>query len=138
MKNLSRTLFMLACFTAITLSVGSCNITPTPDEDDNAALVGTKWYNNDNSLGLEFDELDEVFFYLDRALTGSGVYEYHKSSGIINFEAFNCIGNPGQEIFEGRTCLIQITDAEVTGKDMKVYFHELSETEEYYMQLHKK
>ena len=137
MKCLTRALLFLISFTTITFSVGSCTIVPT-NEKDNASLVGTKWYNNDNSLGLEFGNYDEVFFYLDQEPVGSGIYEYNKSSGKIIFETFNCIGNSGQEIFEGRTCTIQITDAQITGQDMKVYFHELSETEEYYMQLHKK
>ena len=140
MKNFLSILLLLATATSMMLCASSCSeLTGGDDENANATLYGTKWYNGDSSLGLEFEKSDFAYFYLDSEALGSGLFSYNASSGKITFEVFHVIaGDPSQEIFEGRSVNIIITDAEVKGNDMKVYFHELSDSETYYMALHKK
>lgn len=140
MKQILRTLFMLAFAGVLIMSVSSCSTLSDDVEGDNAKLYGTKWFNNEGSLGLEFESSDYAYFYYYSEPLGSGEFEYHASSGTIVFDSFWAIaGDPSQEIFEGRAIHIKITDAVLEGtRTMKVYFHESSNTDEYYMVLHKR
>lgn len=139
MKQILRTLFMLAFAGVLIMTTGSCSIVPD-DDSDNAKLYGTKWYNNEGSLGLEFLSSDWVYFYYYTHCLGSGEFMYDASSETIVFDAFFAIASdPSQVIIESHPIDFKITDAVLDGKStMKVYFHELSETEEYYMVLHKR
>jgi len=138
MKTTTRSFMMLASVVALLFASCACSdVFKEDDSNDNVKLFGTKWFSKEGDMGLEFTRGNKVFFILDAEDVGSGTFEYYTSTGIITFDAFNVVGRSGQELFEGRTIQIQITDAEVSGKSMKVYFHELSETEEYYMTLYK-
>lgn len=140
MKHIIRAFSLLAFAGAMIMSASACSAMIGDTDGDNAKLYGTRWFNNAGSLGLEFVDSDYAYFYYYSHALGSGEFDYNASAGTIVFDSFSAIAtDPDQQIFEGRAITITITDAVLEGNStMKVYFHELSETEEYYMVLHKR
>ena len=131
-----RSIIIITVMSVLLLGLSACG--PDIDDDnDNHKLFGTEWVSEHGTFAMTFEESDMAFFYMDSDLVGSGLYEYHASEGVIYFDVFNVIDD-SHEIFEGRWVSIVITDAEVSGKEMTVYFHELSDEEEYYITLFKK
>ena len=134
--HLFRPILGIAIVSVLLLGLTACN--PDIDYDgDNYKLFNTEWVSEYGTYAMTFEEPDYAFFYMDGDLIGSGQFEYYAADGVIDFDVFNVISND-HEIFEGRMLSIVITDAEVAGNTMSVFFHELADDEEYYFELFKK
>ena len=134
--HLLRSVLSIAVVSVLLLGLTACD--PDIDNDgDNYKLFNTEWVSEYGTYAMTFEEPDYAFFYIEGDLEGSGEFEYDASKGIINFDVFHVISND-HEIFEGRMLSIVITDAEVSGNMMSVFFHELADDEEYYIELFKK
>ena len=139
MKRITCTLILLISFLALSLTANSCHPDSGNNKNSSDKLIGTKWYNSDGSLGLEFEDNDWAFFYYDSQVAGSGTFVYDASKGRVDFDSFIVIGEIGQEIFAGRTMKIVFTFAVIeNGNTMYANFHELDDTEVYHMTLTKR
>ncbi|MBR3744316.1 MAG: hypothetical protein IKN31_04315 [Bacteroidales bacterium] len=131
-----RPILRLAIVSVLLLGLSACD-PDIYDDNDNSKLFGTEWVSEHGTFAMTFEEPDWAGFYMDGDLLGSGLYEYNAKEGVITFDVFNVIDD-SHEIFEGRWVKIVITDAEVSKKEMTIYFHELADDEEYYIELFKK
>lgn len=131
-----RPILRLAIVSVLLLGLSACD-PDIYDDNDNSKLFGTEWVSEHGTFAMTFEEPDWAGFYMDGDLLGSGLYEYNAKEGVITFGVFNVIDD-SHEIFEGRWVKIVITDAEVSKKEMTIYFHELADDEEYYIEFFKK
>lgn len=98
------------------------------ETDDNDLLVNSEWTTKDSTQGLKFFDNGKVLFFWTIA-NGTGTYSYDASTQYIIFSNFT---------LTAQGVISEFTSAEILGDDtMKLYWHEVGNSENYYMMLYK-
>ena len=131
-----RPILRLAIVSVLLFGLSACD-PDIYDDNDNSKLFGTEWVSEHGTFAMTFAEPDWAYFHMEGDNIGNGIFEYDAAKGIITFDQFHVISNT-HEIFEGYMLNITITDAEVNRNKMTIYFHQIGDEDEYYIDLYKK
>ena len=146
MKPIFRSLLMLASAAALLFSVNSCFLPYDYADNDNSELYNTYWYSADGiqcitfyRLGDSLNDGDYASLYYGSELVGSGLFEYDDPSGMVTFDSFFLSpAYPGQPTIAGNSLSVEITDARIVSDGvMNLYWHEIYDSREYYLELYR-
>ena len=113
--------FLGACLLLFTSCWGLLN--------DNYQLYGSEWSTEDTAQGLKFYNDDSVLFFWELGRQ-AGTYDYNASIGIVELSGLHVT-------LLGETA--EFTAAEVFNDGtMKLYWHYLGQSENYYTLLYKR
>lgn len=116
--------------TILLLSIASCseieNVVP---QNDNAVFYGSEWSTEDETEGLKFFEDNSVLFFHPSG-RGAGTFKYDKQSGSITL--YNLSTTISGKTAEFTSAIMQ------SDGTMKLYWHVLGASDNYYMVLYKR
>lgn len=122
------------CILVLTLLLASCTgLSDMKQPNDNAIFYNTEWSTNDNTEGLKFFS-DDTVMYFAKNETKTGTFKYYPPDesidvGLISFDGLTLTGNPPAEI---------TTAGLETTTSLKVIWHKLGESKNYYMMMYKR
>ena len=125
MKRLLQIVLLITCFI---LQLSSCSSLFEP-ANDNAQLYGSEWSTSSEDEGLKFYK-DNSVLYFSSYNRGSGMFEYDAASGIIIFDGLSATFPSFTSEMPGAEILDDVT--------MKLYWHELGKSANYYMILYRR
>lgn len=122
-------LFSYCAILILSLSMLSCLPLVDTPTNDNAELYGSEWSSDDQVESLMFNK-DNSVVYRCQDRSGKGTFNYNKSEQYITFDDLTVVWPKTTSIMTSAT----LSD----DKTMKLRWHEVGKTENYYQLMYRR